>query len=133
VLAIATSRGDGAAAVEAAAEALALAPEDPAVLQYAALAWRAAGDLAQAEAYARRAANRDPGTRSQLVLADVLARQGRRADAEASYRAVLEWEPASAVALNRLARRWRRRGRDRGLPLSDYLPIPSRDATKIGR
>jgi len=98
--ALAVARRDGAAALAHAQAAVALRPDDPVVLRYVALASLLCGDADAAELHARRAANRDEGVRSHVVLGNVLLSAGRFAPAEEAYRAALERDPRCEEALN---------------------------------
>lgn len=92
-----------------AARAIELGPDDPTALRVAAVAFLHAGEPAQAERCARRAANRDPGTDGLYTLGKVELAAGRPGDAENTLLKVLEVEPGHVRAMEALADgRWTR-------------------------
>jgi tetratricopeptide (TPR) repeat protein len=106
---IATLTGDGEQALRQATRAAELGPDDPTALRVAAVAFLHAGEPAQAERCARRAANRDSGTDGLYTLGKVELAAGRLGDAESTLLKVLDHDPAHVRAMEALADgRWAR-------------------------
>ncbi len=103
--------GQGAAARDILRDPAAKAEPEPLVLYLYAAAQRLTGDLAGAEATARRlrtAAPEDP--RGMYVLAQVLEARGDMAGAEEALRDLLKRDPKDATALNYLGYMFAERG-----------------------
>jgi len=92
--------GQPAAAIEPASRAVEMAPEDPVVLRVVAVCYLVAGRKDEAEAFARRAANRDTSTDSLYTLGKVLLESGEFVEAERAFQQVLEIEPTHFQALD---------------------------------
>lgn len=101
---IALQGGEPAAALASAAQALQRAPDDPQVLQTAAFAYQANGHLAFAEQAFRRVQQAMPGQpATPIMLARVLAAQGRQDEAAQALAPLLD-DPARATpALQKMA------------------------------
>ena len=100
--ALAAHDNDAARCSEHAARAQALAPDEPSVLHYVALAALMRGDRPIAEDHARAAVARGGGLRSLGLLGNLELGAGKLAAAEATYRQMLELDPGNVQALNGL-------------------------------
>lgn len=83
-------------------EAFRLAPHEPIVLQYLALACARQGADAEAERLFRQAVSLDPGARSLGALGNFLLARDRFLDAHEAYARALERDPTHTQALNGL-------------------------------
>lgn len=101
--ALAAARQELPAQLEHAQQAHRLAPNEPIVWQYLALAQARSGDTTEAERSFRQAVSRDAGPRSLGALGNFLLTEGRFLDAHEAYARALERDPTHGQSLNGLA------------------------------
>lgn len=137
--ALAVHRKDVAATTRHAEHAMRLAPDDPMVRQYMAMASVLRGDYATAERHAQAAVESGGGLRSLGWLGNIQLGSGDASGAEETFRKILALDPGNVTALTGLGTsRFRQRDLDeavasfaRAFELDPTDPAPIRNLLNV--